>query len=145
MISKKYKDAVYAIGTAYGADEGVTIRKATLLARSEIAREFKSQIDVMQNSYEESINDKVVEEYNEAVEIFATLEIQGSTIAKSMVRKEKNSGYSAKVLVVVSAEKLKSIIDEKMRAYTSFKASQAYKKLEERVEREKAQGLVARD
>lgn len=143
LITRKYKKAVYAVGTASSAEEGLAIRKATLQARSEIAREFKTQIDVLQKSYEESINDRVVEEYQETIEIFAALEISGSVIAKSMVRKEKNNNYYAKVLVVVSAKQLKSIIDEKMRNYTSFKASQAYKALEERVRLEKNMRQIA--
>ncbi len=137
LINKEYKQAVYAVGTATGTDEGATTRKATMQARAEIAREFKAQIDVLQKSYEESVNDKSVEEYQQATEVFATLEVSGSTIAKSMVRTEKDNSFSAKVLVVVSAEQLKAIIDEKMQAYTSFKASKAYKELEERVAMEK--------
>ncbi len=138
LIKKEFSEAVYAVGTATGPDEGTSTRKATLQARAEIAREFKSQIDVLQKSYEESINDKAVEEYQQATEIFATLEVVGSKIAKSMVREEKDGTYSAKVLVVLSAEQLKALMDEKMQAYTSFRASKAYKELEERVERERS-------
>ncbi len=137
LIKKEYAEAVYAVGTATGPDEGTATRKATLQARAEIAREFKSQIDVLQKSYEESVNDKAVEEYQQATEVFATLEVVGSKIAKSMVREEKDGTFSAKVLVVLSAEQLKALMDEKMQAYTSFKASKAYKELEERVERER--------
>ncbi len=137
LIKKEFSEAVYAVGTATGPDEGTATRKATLQARAEIAREFKSQIDVLQKSYEESINDKAVQEYQQATEIFATLEVVGSKIAKSMVREEKDGTFSAKVLVVLSAEQLKALMDEKMQAYTSFKASKAYKELEERVERER--------
>ncbi len=143
MIEKEYADAVCAVGTAIGPDEGTATRKATLQARAEIAREFKAQIDVLQKSYEESINDKSAEEYQQATEIFATLEVSGSQIAKSMVREEKDGTFSAKVLVVVSAEQLKAIMDEKMQAYTSFKASKAYKELEDRVARESEKRLVA--
>lgn len=142
-IKKEYSEAVYAVGTATGPDEGTATRKATMQARAEIAREFKSQIDVLQKNYEESINDKAVEEYQQATEVFATLEVSGSKIAKSMVREEKDGTFLAKVLVVVSAEQLKAIIDEKMQAYTSFKASKAYKELEERVAREREKNQMA--
>ena len=143
LIKKEYAEAVYAVGTATGPDEGTATRKATMQARAEIAREFKAQIDVLQKSYEESINDNAVEEYQQATEVFATLEVSGSKIAKSMVREEKNGTYLAKVLVIVSAEQLKAIIDEKMQAYTSFKASKAYKELEERVAKERERRQVA--
>ena len=137
LIKKKFSETVFAVGTATGPEEGIATRKATMQARAEIAREFKSQIDVLQKSYEESVNDKSIEEYSQVIEVFATLEISGSKVEKSVVRKEKDDTYSAKVLVVVSAEQVKAIIDEKMQAYTSFKASKAYKELEERVARER--------
>jgi hypothetical protein len=138
LIKKKYSEAIYAVGTATGPNEGLAIRKATMQGRAEIARKFKSQIDALQKSYEEAVNDKSVEEYSQVAEIFASLEISGSEPVKELVRPEKEGGFSAKVLVVVSAEKVKAIIDEKMQAYTSYKAAEAYKELEERVAREKA-------
>ncbi len=137
LIDKKYSQGIYSLGTASGPGEGIAKRKATMQARAEIAREFKLQLDVLQKSYEEAVNDKSIEEYSQVMEIFATLEISGSQVAKSMVRSDKNGMFSAKVLVVVSAERVKAIIDEKMQAYTSFKAAKAYKELEERVAREK--------
>lgn len=143
LIKKEYSESVYAVGTATGPDEGTATRKATMQARAEIAREFKAQIDVLQKNYEESINDNAVEEYQQATEVFATLEVSGSKIAKSTVREEKDGSYLAKVLVIVSAEQLKAIIDEKMQAYTSFKASKAYKELEERVVKERERRLGA--
>ena len=145
MIKKEYTEAVYAVGTATGPDEGTATRKATMQARAEIAREFKAQIDVLQKSYEESLNNNAVEEYQQATEVFATLDVSGSKIAKSMVREEKDGTYLAKVLVVVSAEQLKALIDEKMQAYTSFKASKAYKELEERVAKERERRQVAEE
>ncbi len=133
LMDKEYKHSICAVGTATGADEATAKRKAVLHARAEIAREFKTQIDVLQKSYEESINSQTVEEYQQATEVFATLEVSGSTIAKSMVRNEKNGSVTAKALVVVTAEQLQALVNEKMQAYTSFKASQAYKELEKRV------------
>jgi len=145
MIKKELSEAIYAIGTATAPDEGTATRKAAVQARAEIARQFKAQIDVLQKSYEESVNDNAVQEYQQAAEVFATLDISGSKIAKSLVRKEKDNSYSAKVLVAVTAEQLKALLDEKLQAYTSFKASKAYKELEERVERERQQGAFAEE
>ena len=145
LINKEYSEAIHAVGTATASDEGTATRKATVQARAEIARQFKAQIDVLQKSYEESVNDNAVQEYQQAAEVFATLDISGSKIAKSLVRKEKNNAYSAKVLVVVTAEQLKALVDEKMQAYTSFKASKAYKELEERVTRERQKGTFVEE
>ena len=145
LIKKEYSEAIHAVGTATAPDEGSATRKATMQARAEIARQFKAQIDVLQKSYEESVNDNAVQEYRQAAEVFATLDISGSKIAKSLVRKEKDNSYSAKVLVAVTAEQLKALLDEKMQAYTSFKASKAYKELEDRVARERQQGAFAEE
>lgn len=136
LIEEKYSEAIYAVGTATGPSEQIAKSKGEMQARAEIARQFKSQIDVLQKSYEEAVNDKSLEEYKQVMEIFASLEITGTKVVKSMVRKEKGS-YSAKILVVVSAEQFKAILDEKMQAMTSFRASQAYKELEDRVARER--------
>ena len=139
LVKKSYSQSVYAVGTATGPTEAIATEKATMDARAEIARQFKSQIDALQKSYEETVNDKAVEEYSQVQEIFATLEVSGSKAAKTMVRPEKKGTFSAKVLVVVSAEQLKSMLDEKMQMYTSFRASKAYEELEKRVAREKEQ------
>ncbi|MBN1982027.1 MAG: LPP20 family lipoprotein [Chitinivibrionales bacterium] len=141
LIKKQYGDAVYAVGTSADRQEGIATRKATLQARAELARQFQMQIDVMQKTYEEAVNEKSAEDYMQVIETFATLEVSGSQIAKSLVRQEKDGSYTAKVLVVISAQQLKNVVDEKMSNYTTFKASKAYKELEERVEREKAQRL----
>lgn len=137
LIKQLYVDAVYSVGTASDRNEGVAIRKATLQARAELVRQFQTQIDVLQKSYEESINDKTVEDYQQAIEAFATLEVSGSKAVKSLIRKDEEGLYTAKVLVVVSAERLKTIVEDKLQNYTSFKASKAYQELEERVAREK--------
>ncbi len=138
LIRRKYKEGIHAVGTGIGPNEEIAKQKATIKARAEIARLFKTQIDALQKSYEESVNDKAVEDYSQVIEIFASLEISGSEIAKSLVRKEgRKKGFSSKVLVVVSADKVKELIDQKMQTYTSYKAAKAYKELEERVAREK--------
>lgn len=138
LIDREYSESVYAVGTATGSDEGLAMRKASLQARSELARQFKAQIDVLQKNYEESVNERTVGEYQQVTEIFAALAVTGSREALSVVRQEKDGSYTAKVLVVVSAEQLKAMLDEKMQSYTSFRASKAYEELEERVARERA-------
>jgi hypothetical protein len=139
LIEKSYKNGLYSVGTAFAADEAMARTKAVMQARAEIARQFKVQIDALQKGYEESVGGAATEEYSQVVEIFAMLELDGSAIAKSMVRRGPGDGYSAKVLVVVSAQRFKALVDEKMRAYTSYKASQAYKDLEGRVRQERKQ------
>jgi hypothetical protein len=137
LIDKEYQEAMYAVGAASGPTESIARDKAVMAARAEIARLFESQVDVLQKRFEETVNQDDIEEYQQVMETFATLEVRGSQIAKSMVRPEKSGNYSAKALVVVSAEQMKQIVDEKLSSYTSFRAARAYKELEERVKRER--------
>lgn len=138
LITKKFSTSVHAVGTAGGPDEMIAINKATMQARAEIARQFKAEVEVLQKDYQEVMMDNSSGEYNEVMNAFSVIELNGSQIVKAMVRKDRADYYSAKVLVVVSAEQLKDLIDQKMRDYTSYKATKAYKELESRVEKEKS-------
>jgi len=135
MIKKSYSSSVYAIGSSEGPAESIAVSKATAFARAEISREFQLQIDGLQKLYEESVNDKAVHEYTQAIELLSTMELKGSQVIKTMVRQDGEM-FSAKVLVVISAEALKEIMDERMADITSFRASKAYAELEERVKEE---------
>jgi len=138
LIEKKYNQGIYAVGSSRGPTQEVARNKAVMQARAEIARQFKTEVGVLQKDYEESVNNKALGEYSQVMEIFSTLEINGSFIAKSMIRMEDEDIYAAKVLVVLSAEQLKRMLDARMQSFTSFKASKAYKELEKRVEKEQA-------
>jgi hypothetical protein len=137
LIRNQYKNSLCAVGTANAGDESMARTKAAMLARSEIARQFKAQIDALQKGYEEAVSGGGAQEYSQVMEVFASLQLDGSTIAKSMIRKERSGQYSAKVLVVIAAEQVKALVDDRLRSYTSFKASEAYKQLEERARLER--------
>jgi hypothetical protein len=137
LVDSQYSQAVTAVGTDEGPTEGIAERKAEMQARAELARRFKAQVDELQKSYEESTSDKASQEYQQALEIFASLELVGSQKIKSLVRMQNNGVYQAKVLMVLSAGQLKQLFDEKMAAVTAFKASKAYEELEARVAKEK--------
>lgn len=136
LIAKEHGEGLHAVGSAVAPREGLAVRIAALEARAELARRFRAQVDALQKSYEELVNRRDAREYQETIEILASLELSGSEIAKSMVRRRKRS-YTAKVLVVVSAQQLKKLVDKETQAYTSFRASKAYQALEERVRRER--------
>ena len=137
LIKQFYNDGIYAVGTATGPNESVAENKATLSARSEIAKQFKAQIDVLQKEYDEEVNDKTSGEYSQVTEIFAQLDIGGSKVVKTLVHQDAGKDYSAKVLVVVSAETVKNMFEQKLGSYASFRASKAYKELEDRAARER--------
>jgi hypothetical protein len=138
LIAKKYSQSICALGIATGPTEAIAIDKATMDARAEVARQFKVTVQALEKKYDESVNNKAIEEYKQVKETFVNTELNGTVVAKSLVRPEANGTISAKVLVVLSADQLKAIMDEKMQAYTSFKASKAYEELEARVAKEDA-------
>ncbi len=137
LIENKYLHSLHAVGTAEGANESLARNKAVMQARAELARQFDAEINALQKNYEEAVNDRPANEYSEVMEVFSSMKMSGSSIAKSMISRQSSDSYKAKVLVVISAEKLKELIDDKTHAYTSFRAMKAYKKLQERVEKEK--------
>ncbi|KMQ50328.1 hypothetical protein CHISP_2797 [Chitinispirillum alkaliphilum] len=135
-IETMWEDAIWSVGTATGPDEHITISRATANARAELARQFRINVDVLEKAYDESVNEDHVGEYIEVKAIFATLEVSGSKRDMTLIR-ETDGGYSAKVLLVLSAEQFKSVLDNKLNAYTSFRSQSAYRELEERAERER--------
>ena len=137
LISTKYEKSLYAVGTAHGPDESIALNKATVQARAEIARIFRSSIELLEKDFVEALHEQAAGEYTQVLKLFSQLEISGSRVEKTMIRKDKDNLYSAKVLVVVSAEQVKELLDRKLRDYTSFKATKAYRELEQRVELER--------
>ncbi|MFP4162844.1 MAG: hypothetical protein ACLFQB_05080 [Chitinispirillaceae bacterium] len=137
LIEKKCKEGLYAVGSARAGEEMVAVNRATMQARAEIARQFEAEVNVLQKDYQEAVNERTTGEYSQVMEVFSTLELNGSQIVKSMIRKDSDGQYSAKVLVAVTAQRMKEVIDERMSAFTSFRAAEAYKELEERVQRER--------
>ena len=137
LIKDKHQDGLYAVGTARSADEMSAINKASMQARAEVARQFKITLNALQRDYQEAAGERSGGEYSQVIEIFTTLELRGSRIVKSMVTREKDGRFVAKVLVVVSANEMKVLLDERFRAYTSVRASKAYKELSARAEQER--------
>ena len=136
IIDSKYSEAINNVGTGTGPSELIAKDRAILKARGEIARQFKTQLDALQKSYTESVNNKAVEEYTEAMKAFVSISLEGTKEVKAMIRHESDGNYTAKVLVVLAAEQVKALVDQKMQAYTSFKASKAYEELDARVAKE---------
>ena len=135
-IDTRWQDGIYAIGSATGPNENIASSKATANARAEVARQFQAQIDVLEKGYIEAVNEHAVEEYSQVLNTFASIEITGSK-QDMILTKQEGDQWSAKVLLVISAEQFKASIDDKLNAYTSFKAQEAYSELEQRVEQER--------
>lgn len=137
LMEGKYAASIKAVGIATHPDQNVALEKAGLDADQKIAQEFEQEVNGLKKKFLEAVNDQKLEEYRNTVENFTSIKIQGVTIAKEMASEGKD-GYKAYVLKVVSAETLKSVIDERTNQLTNFKAMKAYKELDERVAKEKA-------
>jgi len=133
LIKNEHKDDIFAVGRAIGPNEGMAIRKAKLHALGDLAIAFKTQVNLLQKSYEAENNGKPLSDYQNVVTAFATVNLEGARTIKPMVRYEKNGTYTARVLVALSQETFKALVDKKLADYTSFRSSQAYKELETKV------------
>ena len=137
LMNKDYKEAIKDVGIATSNDKIMALKKARMDADVKLARQFDQEVASLRKSYVEMINDKNLEHNSEVNETFTLIHLRGSETVKEMVTQGKD-GYTAYVLKVVSAEKLKQLVDEQTNALTEFKATQAYKDLESRVAAEKA-------
>lgn len=137
LIEKKYSRSIHAVGQGSAPDKVTAVKKARLDAEHQIANTFRNDVSGLQKSFLEAVNNEQLEEYRAAVESFTNITLQGVSEAKSMLSKGKD-GYTAYVLMTVSAETIKNLIDEKTSALTNFKALQAYKELEDRVAKDNA-------
>lgn len=137
LIEKKYSQSIHAVGQGSALDKVTAVKKARLDAQNQIANTFRNDISALQKSFLEAVNNEQLEEYRNTVESFTNITLQGVSEAKSMLSKGKN-GYTAYVLMTVSAETIRNLIDEKTNALTNFKALEAYKELEGRVAKDNA-------
>lgn len=137
MIEKKYSQSIHAVGEASSTDKVIAVKKARLDAEHQIANTFRNDMSGLQKNFLEEVNNQRLEEFRVTVESFTNITLQGVSEAKQMLSKGKE-GYTAYVLMTVSAETIKNLIDEKTSALTNFKALQSYKELEDRVAKDNA-------
>ena len=142
LIQKKYASSIHAVGMGSHPDRITAAKKARLDAQNQIANTFRNEVSALQKSFLEAVNDQQLEEYRNTVESFTNIELQGVSEAKATFSEGKD-GYTAYILMTVSAETLKDLIDEKTAKLTNFKALQAYQELEARVEKDKAARAAA--
>jgi hypothetical protein len=136
LMNREYKQAIKDVGMATHPDKIAALKKARMDADTKIARQFEQEVASLRKSYVEYVNDKSLDHQSEVNETFTLIKLRGSEVAKEMLTEGKD-GYTAYVLKVVSAEKLKQLADQQADALTEFKATQAYKDLESRVAAEK--------
>jgi hypothetical protein len=137
LLEKKYNQSIKAVGLGTDPDRVTAAKKARLDAENQIANVFRNDLSALQKSFLEAVNQEHLEEYRNTVESFTNIQLQGVSEAKATVSEGKD-GYTAYILMTVSAETLKNLIDQKTSALTNFKALKAYKELEDRVAKDNA-------
>ncbi|GEM_PF-1337504 len=137
LIQKKYSQSIHAVGQGSAPDKITAVKKARLDAQNQIGYTFRNDMSALQKSFLEAVNNEQLEEYVSTIESFTNITLQGVTEAKSMLSQGKD-GYTAYVLMTISAETIKDLIDERTNTLTNFKALKAYKELEERVAKDNA-------
>ncbi len=137
LMKRDFKEAIKDVGIATHPDKIMALKKARMDADTKLARQFEQEVASLRKSYLEITNDKSMEHQSEVNETFTLIKLRGSEVGKEMITEGKD-GYTAYVLKVVTAEKLKQLADQQADALTEFKATQAYKDLESRVAAEKA-------
>lgn len=133
----------YATGNAESKLLNVAIDKATLNARTEIARQLEIKLNNLQKSFVEEIGSKDTELnqlYSSTTKAVVSKQLIGSKV-KNKKYKEKNGKYHAIVIVEYSVSDanaaLVNEIKKNQNLYTRFSAAKSFKELEAEVEKQK--------
>jgi hypothetical protein len=132
----------YAMNTQVSQDMQLAINKATADARAEIARQVELKVNGLQKRFMEETgagdNAQLLSMFTEATKTVVSVALTGSRVAKQKTQKEGN-GWRAYVLVEYPIgavnQALQQQIKNREELYTRFRASQAYKELDDEVQK----------
>jgi hypothetical protein len=132
----------YAINTQVSPDMQLAINKATADARAEIARQVEVKVNGLQKKFMEETglgdNAQLLSMFTEANKLVVSTALTGSRVAKQKTAREGN-GWRAHVLVEfpigAASQALQQQLKNREELYTRFRASQAYKELDDEVQK----------
>lgn len=132
----------YAVNTQTSQDMQLAINKATADARAEIARQVEVKVNGLQKRFMEETgtgdNAQLLAMFTEATKTVVSVALTGSRVAKQRTAKEGN-GWRAYVLVEypigAASQALQQQLRNREEMYTRFRASQAYKELDDEVQK----------
>jgi len=132
---------LFATGNGESQNLQVAIDKATMNARTEIARQLELQLNTMQKNFVEEIGGGTDSELNqlfsETTKAVVSTQLMGSK-AKDTQYREEGGKYQARVLVEYSLAAAKAALAEQIKKdknlYTRFQASEGFKEMEKEVE-----------
>jgi len=130
-------DYIFAAASSTSRDMDLAITKATTQARANIARNIEVKINSMQKKFEEEVgqgeNSEFLSQFTQATKTVVSKELNGSQISQKKLVKD-GSNWRAYVLAkypIGEAQKafLKQI-SENNNLYTRFRSTEAFKELE---------------
>jgi len=132
---------IFAAATATAPKLQVASSQAANKARGDIAAQIETKFEGLTKQFQEEVgqgpNSQSVSQFTEAYKSVVSRTIRGSEVVKREIKRE-GDGYRAYVLMRMpigqAQEKLLQQIQTQQNAYTRFRASQAFKELEQEVD-----------
>lgn len=132
----------FAAATAASKDLQLAVDKAATDARAEIARQAELRLSGMQKKFDEEVgtpqNSTLLQMFTQANKTVVSTSLSGSKIIKKEIV-EDGDNFRAYVLIQypigATSEALMQQIKNKEELYTRYRASQAFKELEEEVKK----------
>lgn len=132
----------FAAATAVSKDLQLAVDKATTDARAEIARQVELRVNGLQKKFDEEVgtpeNSTLLQMFTQANKTVVSTSLSGSKVAKKEIVED---GDNFRVYVLVqypigaTSEALMQQIKNKEELYTRYRASQAFKELDEEVKK----------
>lgn len=133
---------LYAAATRTAKDLGMAVKFATQDARTEVARQLEVKVMGMMKSFQEQVglgeDAEFLSQMTDVSKSVVSESLKGSKAIKQKTYKEP-AEYRAYVLVELPIGMANAVLLQKIRdnqnLYTRFRASQAFKELEEEIEK----------
>ncbi|WP_251980237.1 LPP20 family lipoprotein [Salinibacter ruber] len=129
---------VFAAQSATSQKMQVAVDKAMTGARGEMATNLETEVNEMNKSFTEEIGDEMRQQFVETQKTVTSRVLRGTSAAEKEVVQKGNGTYRAFVLMEMpigkAAKELMSKVKQNDEMYTRFRASQAFKEMEEAIE-----------
>jgi hypothetical protein len=129
---------VFAAQSATSQKMQVAVDKAMTGARGEMATNLETEVNEMNKSFTEEIGDEMRQQFVETQKTVTSRVLRGTSAAEKEVVQKGNGTYRAFVLMEMpigkAAKELMSKVEQNGEMYTRFRASQAFKEMQEAIE-----------
>jgi len=133
-------DYVFGTASSTSKDMDLAISKATTEARANIARNIEIKINSMQKKFEEEVgqgeNSELLSQFTQATKTVVSKELNGSQVAQKKLVKDGNNWRAyvlAKYPIGEAQKAFLNKIKDNTNLYTRFRSTEAFKELENEV------------